>query len=186
MYGALASAGSPFDVTQLASDCQSITVSFTPLQLTHAPCADGSTAFLLCGSDGRTHLFLEDRASREFAEAPLAAHFPEIERLGGRVLFLSVLHQPEHARRLVAAGCQDGSVAVAVVDTATNATVQAATVALDSPVPFVAFFADSVACPSGALRAALPPAKDAGVAVAAAEPVQLLVGSALDGSFVYR
>lgn len=245
IYGALQPSGAPFDIGSLALDCQAIQTPFTPFQLTHASLDDRSTAFLLCGSDGRVHVYVEDAASREYVEAPLHAHFPEIERIFAGpassappsstssgpnlsnpssasssssssaastvassttmtsslvaglpgasrpiIVYLAV-SELQAGRRCVAAGCQDGTVGLAVVDTSApekgHVILQTCVVQLDSAVPFVSFFTDAApVCSSNALRNALSTGGAAAATSTAAErPVNLFVGSALDGAFVY-
>ncbi|KAI9138511.1 hypothetical protein BKA69DRAFT_1127263 [Paraphysoderma sedebokerense] len=99
----------------LASDCQVIALPFSPLKLTHTIMVEGKRrhiAFLLCGSDGIVHMYLENPASRKFTETATSFYFPMLGTIDNTVT--SVKIQTVGSKRIVIAGCEDGEFRVAV------------------------------------------------------------------------
>jgi len=58
---------------------------------------------------------LKDATTRLFHEQPLGRYFPELEKIQNKVLSLSIIHT--ESKRVVAAGCQDGTVHLCVFST---------------------------------------------------------------------
>ena len=193
VYGAsIAASGKkkrPFDLAALASDCQPISIGYAPFQLTHMAVTDALTgeismAFVASGSDGRLHLYREDRASHEFFEQPIADHFPALDRLPPSKTTCLALHSTEDGGRLIALGGQDGTLTlISIPVEAADADATTLSVVLDGTISFVSFFSDTR--DDFAVPASLAPY------LKIDEPQQpqqlhLLVGSALDGAFVYH
>lgn len=141
IYSALESR-SEFSLGSLAEGCQHLELNFVPFQLTHADVfvkERKQIVFLLCGSDGKVHMFCEERTQQRFEEQPVQNFFPELQNLPSNVLWLEV-ETLDNSKRVTVVGCQNGHVKVAVTDLTRGSIDQVYTLDRDGPISSVKLF----------------------------------------------
>ena len=99
----------------LAQSCISLSLDFTPYQLTHWQVGDG-TVWLLGGSDRRVHVYSEDKAKHMYQEVDPAAFLPEFSTSFPSVPLWTDLAEVGESR-VTATGCGCGLLVVTSVST---------------------------------------------------------------------
>ena len=136
--------GHEFNLDNIANGCRDHSLPYFPYQLYHADLiVDGihEVAFLLSGSDQSVHLFREDRLmTLGYSEQPVEIFFPEFAHFNSNVLWMDVRHSSDFKRRISAAGTQNGSVKLAVVDAEKREILRSCDNSHDSPITSVRLF----------------------------------------------
>ena len=99
----------------LAQSCISLSLDFTPYQLTHWQVGDG-TVWLLGGSDRRIHVYSEDKAKHMYQEVDPATFLPEFSSSFPSVPLWTDLAEVG-GTRVTATGCGCGLLVVTTVST---------------------------------------------------------------------
>lgn len=138
--------GGDFHLDSIANGCRDHSLPYFPYQLFHADLfVDGihEVAFLLSGSDQSVHLFREDRLIMNlgYSEQPVEIFFPEFAHFNSNVLWMDVRHSADYRQRVSAAGTQNGSVKVSVVDATKRQILRSWDSCHDSPITSVKLFA---------------------------------------------
>uniref|UniRef100_A0A673NQY5 Kaptin (actin binding protein) n=1 Tax=Sinocyclocheilus rhinocerous TaxID=307959 RepID=A0A673NQY5_9TELE len=133
--------GSKFNLESIAQSCLNLALQFTLFQLYHIEyvIVSSETVFLLSGNDQCIHLYKENASLHQFEEQPVERLFPELQELPSNVLWLNVL-SIEQNRRLIAFGCQNGSVGLSLVNQKGPEILQNWRVKHDSPICTVLLF----------------------------------------------
>ena len=137
--------GGEFNLNSIANGCRDHSLPYFPYQLYHADLfVDGihEVAFLLSGSDQSVHLFREDRLLMNlgYSEQPVEIFFPEFSHFNSNVLWMDVRHDADFKRRISAAGTQNGSVKVSLVDATKREILRSWDNSHDSPITSVKLF----------------------------------------------
>lgn len=137
--------GGEFNLDSIANGCRDHSLPYFPYQLFHSDLfVDGihEVAFLLSGSDQSVHLFREDRLMNlGYSEQPVEIFFPEFAHFNSNVLWMDVRHSADFKQRVSAAGTQNGSVRVSVVDATKRSILRSWDNCHDSPITSVKLFA---------------------------------------------
>ncbi|KAL1924299.1 uncharacterized protein VTP21DRAFT_7334 [Calcarisporiella thermophila] len=120
IYGATSKPNAYFEeaLFNLEDSMAVIPINYTPMQLAHATVRHSGMsqiALLLSGRDGRVHMFLEDESTNQFREHDIANYFPflaKFKEVPSSILCFDIYEK--YNTQIITAGCQDGSVHLAV------------------------------------------------------------------------
>ena len=127
-----------FQLENLAQSCISLSLDFTPYQLTHCRAGDG-TVWLLGGSDRRVHVYSEDKAKHMYQEVEPASFLPEFSSTFPSVPLWTDIAQVGDSR-VTATGCGCGLLVVTRLDTGDLASLQTWHKEFDGPLTCTRLF----------------------------------------------
>jgi len=135
-------ATSDFNLENLAQNCFSLELAFTPYHLYHTSLPSSKeTVWLLSGGDEKIHLFREDKLNHCYQEAPLQLLFPELAALAsGIVLRMDVVYSVEQDRRISAVAFENGCLQLSVVDVASDSVLASCSKHYGGPLSTVRLF----------------------------------------------
>jgi len=140
IYGA-SFQNTPVDIFSIAADCQPIPLAFIPFLLAHTEIEIDNVkqnVFLICGGDNSVHLFRQKKNTTNFEEEDSLIYFPEFVNFQSRILSLAIKNLANH--RIIAAGCQDGTLFFSIYPLADNQEPIFQKILFDGPISSVSFF----------------------------------------------
>ncbi|CAK8671032.1 unnamed protein product [Clavelina lepadiformis] len=155
-YGDDVPSGQEWNLDNVAQNCRSFNLTFTPYQLTHCKvlCPQGEeqtggdtaqvreqrTVFILLGSDRSFHVYAQNEV--EFVEEPTKKYFCELDSITKQPIFLEMKNISD-MRRLSIAGYECGSLSMFLVDSFNNSITASWTIEHDSPIVQCQLFANN-------------------------------------------
>ena len=127
-----------FQLENLAQSCISLSLDFTPYQLTHCQVGDG-TVWLLGGSDRRVHVYSEDKAKHMYQEVEPGNFLPEFSSSFPSVPLWTDIARVEEVR-VTATGCGCGLLVVTTVNVKDLSSLKTWHKEFDGPLTSTRFF----------------------------------------------
>jgi KICSTOR complex protein kaptin len=133
---------SQFNLENVAQNCFSLELTFTPYHLYHTFLPSSKEiVWLLSGSDDKIHLYREDKMNHCYQETPLDELFPELAELSaGIVMWMDVRYSMEQDRRISAVAFENGYLQLFVVDVASGTIIATHTKNYGGPLSSVKLF----------------------------------------------